>query len=232
MGAIPKETVEEVMENLVAILEKQGKTTGPKLAKRMNISLEELNSYLPALREMGYLKVEGDRLFPTKKGSRLGKRMVRKHRLLERFLHDVLGLKKDQVHEEACKLEHALSDEAEIALCRYLDHPQNCPDDKRPIPVCNVDVASCEECGEGSSKNDRGQLMPLTNVEQGKTVKVRFIRGGKKAVQRLRDMGLVPDVVVRIVKKAPFRGPVELEVCSTKLALGRGIADKVYVEVC
>ena len=226
------ETTEEILENLAAMYEENGDVRKNILARKVDISVNDLENYLEELESMKYLKVRKDHIVPTKKGLRIGRRIVRKHRLLERFLHDVLGISKDKVHNEACRLEHALSDEAEAALCRYLKHPNQCPDDKRPIPVCEMNVCSCEECGAESGTSNRHQLVPLTRLDMGTSGRVRFIRGGRKAVQRLRDMGLIPDIVVKVIKKTPFRGPVELEVCSTKLALGRRIAEKVYVEVC
>ena len=226
------ETMEEILENLAAIYEETGDVGRIILARKVDISVKDLKQYLEEMEGMKYLKLEKDHVVPTKKGLRIGRKIVRKHRLLESFLHNVLGISKDKVHNEACRLEHALSDEAEAALCRYLKHPNQCPDDRKPIPVCEMNVCSCEECSAGSGTSKKHQLLPLTKLEIGKCGRVRFIRGGRKSVQRLRDMGLIPDIIVKVVKKTPFRGPVELEVCSTKLALGRRIAEKVYVEVC
>jgi len=74
--------------------------------------------------------------------------------------------------------------------------------------------------------------VPLTELAKDCKAKVRLIRGGKAAMRRLRDMGIVPDMPIVVKRKSPLGGPIELEVCGTKLALGRGIAEKVFVEVC
>jgi DtxR family Mn-dependent transcriptional regulator len=231
MAKVPKEIVEEIMENLVKLIEEQTNAPIEALSRRTQIPAEELRGHIEVLKQKGYLQ-STEELVPTEKGQLLGRRMVRKHRLLERFLHDVLGLQKESVHDEACKLEHGLSDDAEAALCRYLQHPQNCPDDNKPIPACSVDVNNCADCETGQCSEDHVKLVPLTSLEQGRTARIKFIRGGRKAVQRLRDMGLVPEVVVTLNKKAHFGGPLELVVCSTQLALGQGIAEKIFVEVC
>ena len=227
MPTVPKEMVEEVLENLMAVLEEKDKATVQEIAKRIGISPQELEPVLGSIQELGLVRLTEGSVVPTKKGKKLGKKMVRKHRLLESFLHDVLGIKKDKVHEEACKLEHALSDEAEDALCRFLDNPNQCPDDNRPIPPCEHGKDACEECGMGD-----GRLIPLTALKAGNSAKVRFIRGGRTAVRRLRDMGILPDMQVTLRRMSPFGGPIELEVCGTKLALGRKIAEKVFVEAC
>jgi len=229
---IVNEIVEEIMENVVDVLEEGEEPTVEILVERTGISQRELMHSLHDLRVSGYLRKRTKRIIPTKKGMKLGKKMVRKHRLLERFLHDVLGFNKERVHDEACRLEHGLSDDAENALCRFLEHPGQCPDDNRPIPVCNLAVDCCEECDASREERNGTKLIPLTLLENGKKARVRFIRGGRNAVRRLRDMGLVPDMVIRVLRQSPFGGPVELEVCMTKLAIGRRIAMKVYVEEC
>jgi len=120
MGKIPKETVEEILENLVAILEENEEAQIQTLAERLDMEVDELMELLQDISDMGLLSVRDDTVVPTSKGEKLGLKMVRKHRLLERFLYDVLGLRQENVHDEACKLEHALSDDAEKALCRFL----------------------------------------------------------------------------------------------------------------
>ena len=72
-------------------------------------------------------------------------RISPEHRLLE-GLSDVLHIKKENVHDQACEMEHALSDDAERAICQLLEQPDECPDDQELIPVCDFKFESCEEC--------------------------------------------------------------------------------------
>jgi DtxR family Mn-dependent transcriptional regulator len=74
-------------------------------------------------------------------------------------------------------------------------------------------------------------LVALSELKEGQLGKVFFIRGGHNVLQRLLDMGLTPGTRIGVVKAAPFEGPVEISVRSSKLALGRGIASKVFVDV-
>jgi DtxR family Mn-dependent transcriptional regulator len=74
-------------------------------------------------------------------------------------------------------------------------------------------------------------LVALDNLKEGQRGKISFIRGGHNVLQRLLDMGLTPGTRITVVKIAPLEGPVELLVRSSKLALGRGIASKVFVDV-
>ena len=228
---LTKEIREEILENLAALLDISPTVTFEALSQRSQIPINQLKLYVEFLKQEGYIE-KVDELHLTQKGLDLGHKMLRKHRLLERLLHEKYGMKKSQVHDEACRLEHTLSDEAEAALCRYLKQPQNCPDDNRPIPICSMDVDSCDDCKSGKSNHSRISFIPLAKLEPGKCAQVKFIRGGRKSIRRLRDMGLVTNAKVTVMKRAPFKGPVEINVCSTKLAIGRKIAEKVFVEVC
>jgi len=228
MTKISKELIEEIAENSYGLLEANGKILKGDLIKKLELSESVVGPTLIEMESQGYLKLTDAEIQLLPKGRKLGRKIVRKHRLLERFLHNVLGLEKEDVHSEACKLEHALSDEAEEALDKFLNHPRECPDDNKPIPPACPQECDCTRCSNGGG----GETVSLTNLEPGIVGKVRSIQGGRRAVQRLQDMGLVPNVCVTILKKAPFKGPLELEVCGTKLALGRNIAAKVMVEVC
>ena len=163
--------------------------------------------------------------------------MARKHRLLERFLHDILKINKIKVHEQACEMEHSLSDDAEESLCRFLKHPDSCPDDGKIIPPCDLQIGSCAECIQLHSrgleevgKHDQN-LVSIGKLKQDQCGKISFIRGGHNVLQRLLDMGLTPGTKIRVLRVAPLGGPVELSVRSSKLALGKGIASKVFVDV-
>jgi len=83
-----------------------------------------------------YFQYKGVKL--TEEGLKRVKKVTRKHRLLERFMYDVLKLKKTDIHRQACEMEHSLSDDAERALCQILKHPETCPDDFAPIPECDL----------------------------------------------------------------------------------------------
>jgi DtxR family transcriptional regulator, Mn-dependent transcriptional regulator len=159
--------------------------------------------------------------------------VVRKHRLLERFLHDTLGLKIEKVHNEACKLEHSISDEAAAAICDTLKNPQTCPDDGKPIPACTLETINCAEC---KSKRDVESskfklLTQLSHLRPGERGRVAFVRGSGTATQRIMDMGLCPGATIKVESAAPFNGPIKVSVRETSLALGRELADTVFVEV-
>jgi DtxR family Mn-dependent transcriptional regulator len=208
------------------------------ISKTLKVAPASVTEMLKKLAENGYVNYSpyhGSAL--TAKGMQEAQKVARKHRLLERFLSDVLHIKGDQVHVQACEMEHTLSDEAEESLCRFLKHPDTCPDDGKIIPPCNLPFATCEECISLHNKGleevgKRHQnLISICEVKAGAVVKVSFIRGGHKVLQRLLDMGLTPGTSIKIERCAPFSGPIEVCVRGSKLALGRGIAANVFVEL-
>ena len=230
--------IEEYLEALYTLARNGEKVTTTRISEYLNIAPASVTEMLKKLADKGYADYspyQGATL--TDKGLEIGKKMSRKHRLLERFLHDVLRIGNDRVHAQACDMEHSLSDEAEESLCRFLNHPDRCPDDGKTIPPCDLKIQSCEECMQLHSKGleevgkRKENLVSLSDLKEGQCGKVFFIRGGHNVLQRLLDMGLTPSTSVSIIKSAPFDGPVEILVRGSRLALGRGIASKVFVDL-
>jgi DtxR family Mn-dependent transcriptional regulator len=230
-------SVEDYLKALY-ILPRNGETVSTnEIAGHFKIAPASVTEMLQKLAKKGYVKYSpyrGARL--TKNGYQLAEKITRKHRLLERFLHDVLKIRMDKVHLQACEMEHALSDEAEESLCRFLAHPNRCPDDGKTIPACDLPFANCEECVELHKKNleekGRRERIPvsISKLKEGERGRVSFIRGGHKVLQRLFDMGLTPGTEVTVVKSAPFHGPLEILVRGSRLALGRGMTETIFVQ--
>jgi len=207
-----------------------------EIAEHFKIAPASVTEMLKKLAKKGYVKYSPYRgVHLTNKGIQVAEKVTRKHRLLERFLYDVLRIGKDKVHLQACEMEHALSDEAEESLCRFLNHPDKCPDDEKIIPACSLPFSSCEECVEMHRKGleevgKRGQnLVSIYSLKEGDQGNVSFIRGEHKVLQRLLDMGLTPGTNVNIMRVAPLKGPIEVGVRGAKVALGQDIASNVFV---
>ena len=113
--------------------------------------------------------------------------------------------------------------------------PMTFPGEGKPIQCRDLPFASCEECLKGQGLEEVGKraenLVAISELKEKNSGKVAFIRGGNKKLRRLLDMGLTPNTVVSVVRAAPLGGPVEIAVRGSRLALGRGIASDVFVEV-
>jgi len=230
-------STEEYLESLYTLTQ-DGKVAGTtEMSKRLKIAPASVTEMLRKLAVSGYVNYspyQGVTLTP--KGFEMAEKMTRKHRLLERFLHDMLGIGNDKVHEEACEMEHALSDETERALCQTLKSPDKCPDDEKVIPPCDLGFSSCNECRkwDGSDLEEVGKrdasVVSVSTLKEKQEGTVAFIRGDNKVLRRLLDMGLTPGTRVNVTRVAPLKGPVEIAVRGSKLALGDEIACNVFVK--
>jgi DtxR family Mn-dependent transcriptional regulator len=228
---------EEYLEALYNLTQDNKPAATTDISKRLNIAPASVTEMLKKLAEGGYVEYapyQGVKL--TKTGYEMAEKMARKHRLLERFLHDTLHIENEKVHKEACAMEHSLSDETERALCQNLKAPDKCPDDEKVIPACNLGFKDCKECQEwqGDNLNDVGKrktnVVAISSLKEKQSGKVAFIRGDYKALHRLTDLGLTPGTKISVSRIAPLKGPVEICVRGCRLALGDEIACNVFVE--
>ncbi len=230
-------STEEYLEALYTLTQNNTTASTSDIAKHLKIAPASVTEMLKKLDGSGYVDYtprHGVTL--TQKGFELAQKMARKHRLLERFLHDVLHIGNDKVHKEACAMEHALSDETERALCQTLKAPDKCPDDEKVIPPCNLGFTNCGECqqwGEGSLDEvgkRKSNIVAISTLKENQDGTVAFIRGDNKVLRRLLDMGLTPGTKISVNRVAPLKGPVEINVRGSKLALGDEVACNVFVE--
>lgn len=231
-------SVENYLKTLYLLSENGKAVSTTAVSQYLKIAPGSVTEMLQKLAEKEYIEYSpyhGSKL--TTKGLKVAEKVTRKHRLLEKFLYDVLKIGKDHVHAQACEMEHTLSDEAEESLCRLLNHPDKCPDDDNTIPACDLPFSNCEECIMTHNKGleevgKREQhLVSISNLKEGKQGKISFVRGEHKTLQRLLDMGLTPGTCVKVLRVAPLSGPTEIGVRGSKIALGQDIASNVFIEV-
>ena len=232
---MPQEQIEEYLEAIYDLESRDGSAKTTAIAKCLNVAPASVTEVLRSLSEKGLVAYEpykGATL--TGEGKKIAGTIKRKHRLLEVFLTDVLHLNREKVHEEACKMEHTISEDTENGLCRMLDAPARCPHGS-PISPCNKGVGSCAEC-DGAGKTDvpiairDKKIIPITDLKPEQKGQIAFIRGDCKVVQRLSDLGLTLGTKVSILKKTPLNGPVEISVRRTKLAVDHAIAENIFIE--
>ncbi len=155
----------------------------------------------------------------TDAGRKVALEIIRHHRLLETFLHDILGYSWDEVDAEAERLEHHISEKFEAAIDKLLGYPSFDPHGD-PIPELN---------GEMGPK--RGHC--LTEAEQAEAVRVVRVRDGDPEVlQYLGRLGMHVGAVVEVIEKHPFQGPLTVRVDSHDRVVGREVAGNVFVERC
>jgi DtxR family Mn-dependent transcriptional regulator len=187
------------------------------IATLLNISQPSVSEQLKRLTQQGYLNYqwrEGATL--TEKGERIAINVLRKHRLLETFLVQMAGYEPDEVHEEACEMEHAISNRLVDRLEEMLGHPSVDPHG-HPIPTKSGEVAEIA-------------YRPLTDVSPGQTVFIRQVRDWEtEELHYLRQLNLMPGTRVTVSTIAPFDGPLTLDVDGQSVAIARDIAQKIGV---
>src|SRR2546422_9337029 len=128
------DTTEEYLESILAIEEEGVVPMRARLVERLGLSAAAVSETVGRLSEHGFVELHGDRsLHLTDKGRRLATTVVRRHRLAERLLVDVIGLEWEKVHREADRWEHAISADVEEKLVELLGDPATCPHGN-PIP--------------------------------------------------------------------------------------------------
>ena len=212
---------ESAQDYLKAIwkLERAGDMSTSALAESLGVTPASATAMLKKLATLGLVvheRYRGAALTPA--GERMALEVVRHHRLLELYLMEALGLSWDQVHEEAEKLEHHLSDELEARIDQALGFPTRDPHGD-PIPSPELLLA-------------RDELTCLSDLEAGSMTVIRRVPDGDPELLRyLATLGLVPAEEVTVVEQAPFDGPVTVEVRGSRHAIGRSLAAQIEVGV-
>lgn len=211
------QSVEEYLEAIFKLARGGSSVTVGELAEALGVSPPSVSEMVRRLRGAGLLEDDrGSGIDMTADGRAEGARLVRRHRLSERFLVDVLDMPWDAVHDEACKLEHAFSPEVEARLAAQLGNPRTCPHGQ-VIP---------DEDGELAEE----QLRPLSALEAGDAGTISCVTEEKADLLRyLASLGLLPDTEVSVESVAPFGGPVLVRVADAQYALGREVAGKIMV---
>jgi DtxR family Mn-dependent transcriptional regulator len=230
---MPKEHIEEYLEAIYDIAGKDGIAKTTEIAERLQNAPASVTEAFQRMKQKGFVRYESHKgVSLTQKGYKAALKMKRKHRLLEVFLDKMLHLPSDKIHEQACKMEHTLSDETETALCKTLRGPTRCPHGS-PIPPCNLEVHNCLECyaqEKGTAEKRGKDIIAITSLKCNEKAKIVFVRGGGGVMQRLCDLGLTNGTEVSLVRTAPLHGPLQIRVRGCKLVIGRGIAEKIFVQ--
>ena len=211
------ESAEEYLEAIYKLGEEGQPVALSTLAECLEISSVSANEMVRKLVERKlvlYEPYKGVSLTPAGQAKALA--VIRRHRLWERLLTDVLDLSWDQVHEEACRLEHATSPLVEERLAQLLGEPKTCPHG-HPMPTAEGEMAVEAGC-------------PLAELTAGQRARVLRVPEGDDALLRyLATLGLKPQVTVQVEAAAPFQGPLTVQVGEARHVLGRELASQIVV---
>jgi DtxR family transcriptional regulator, Mn-dependent transcriptional regulator len=205
------ETVQDYLK-AIWMLDRTGSVSTSALAERLGVTAASATAMIKRLAGVGLVRHEpyhGVSL--TEAGTQAALEVIRHHRLLELYLMQALGLSWDEVHAEAERLEHHLSETLELG------HPTRDPHGD-PIPSPELELVD---------ENDR----PLSDLARGKEAVIRRVPDGDPELLRyLAQLGFMPDERVIMVGHAPFDGPLTVEVAGERHAISRELADRIRIE--
>jgi DtxR family Mn-dependent transcriptional regulator len=214
--------VEEYLETMLGLAEEGVPVIQARIAERLGRSAPSVSEMLDRLIDDGYVTREGRRLSLTESGRALAEKVVRKHRLAERLLVDVIGLEWHKVHREAGRWEHVISDDVEARLVELLGDPATCPHGN-PIPGSHSAAPAVE-------------TRPLAEVDVGE--RVRLLRVSEEvelnlgSLTLLDESGFIPGAVARIGgRDTDGTMEVTVEGGDERLRVSRDLSDRLFVGV-
>ncbi|MQA82453.1 MAG: metal-dependent transcriptional regulator [Streptosporangiales bacterium] len=211
--------VEDYLRTIFKLAGRKLPVTTSALAEQLWVAPPTVSAMLKRL-EASQLVVRsaGHAVTLTAHGERHATGVTRRHRLVETFLVQVLGLAWDEVHAEADVLEHAISERLEDRIDSVLGHPTHDPHGD-PIPP-------------RSGQHVEAWATPLSGVAVGSRFRVqRVADDDSDALRYLAERGIRPGAVLEVMSREPFGGPVWVKVGARKHALGPMLADLVHGEI-
>lgn len=215
---MPTPAIEDYLKAIHQLSSGGGPVGTSAIAERLGIAPGSVTGMLKRLTQLGLIEHEryqGATL--TARGRREAVRMIRRHRVLELFLVEVLGYTWDQVHEEAERLEHAASDELVDRMASVLGDPESDPHG-HPIPSAAGQL--------------RTPMLPtLADLEEGDRAILRRVSDeDPEALRYLARLNLVPGVAIEVLERTPFRGPLRIRIEQTEEMVGVELAMRLRVE--
>jgi DtxR family Mn-dependent transcriptional regulator len=209
-----EEKAEEVLETLWIHTKEEKKDSFP---------LDDLGDMKKPIEELinaDFISISDKRVVLTSKGLPVAKDVVRRHRLAERLLTDVLGARDILIHEKACKFEHLLDRGLDESICILLGHPKICPHGS-PIPA--------GRCCQKEKTIAQKVIAPLSKLSQGQKGKVAYIYAPESdKLQKLMAMGILPGAPIILIQSFPS---YVFQARQTQFAVDKEIANAIYVRL-
>jgi DtxR family Mn-dependent transcriptional regulator len=207
------ERAQEILETLwINIVQEKKETLSMGLAEREEAVSELLKG--------GYIELSKGEISLKDKGREEGEKIIRRHRLAERLLADVLDMKKGTLHEIGCKFEHLILKEVEENVCTLLGHPKSCPHGK-PIPP--------GRCCEKSAREVARVVTPLKDMEAKDRGTIAYLAiNDKERLHKLIAMGLLPGLQIRMIQKFPS---YVFQIGQSQFAIDKEMAEGIYVRL-
>lgn len=209
--------MEDYLKVIYGLDERGDKISTQAIAERLDVAAPSVTGMLKRLADIHLIEHERYRsIHLTQAGRRVALEVVRHHRLLELYLAEALGYSWDEVHDEADRLEHLISEEFERRIDAVLGFPTFDPHGD-PIPSEEGDVSVVPD--DRLSALEPGARATVVRVSDNNAEKLRY----------LGSLGLYPDVGVTVLERLPFNGPLRVRVGDDEHIVGLELAGSVHV---
>ncbi len=215
-------TVEAYLEIIYMMAVEDQAVIGARLAESLHVSRPTVTATLKRMARDGLIKLDEHKAITmTPKGQAVAERLQHRHRLVERWLTDVLGLDWAKCDAEAHRLEHAMSEEVAALLNQHLNFPTTCPHGN-PIPGNAKSMAPAPKTFQLSGAKEGDKLL-VTRISE-------YAENVSEMLSYLGRQGLMPNARIAVEEIAPLRGPLTLRVGARTVAISREIASYVWVK--
>jgi DtxR family Mn-dependent transcriptional regulator len=200
------------------------------IALHLNVKMPSVNSALKILMENELIVHESyGHVEMTKKGLEYAQEIYRRHKLISHFFQEVLGVSYEIADDDACRVEHVLSSETIESLAGFM---QAIEENSEKLPEWLTEFREDTRKKRVVTRSEgfiKKGLVNLTKAPEGSQFLIRGIDGGPGVTKRLAMLGLLPDTIVDIISAQ--QGQVILEVKGAKIALGGGMANKLWGKI-
>jgi DtxR family Mn-dependent transcriptional regulator len=209
--------MEDYLKVIYAVEESGDRVATQTIAERLNVAAPSVTGMLKRLAELKLVEHEPYRATKlTPAGRKIALEVVRHHRLLELYLAEALGYSWDEVHAEADRLEHTISEAFEARIDAALGYPTHDPHGD-PIPSRSGDIVAVSE--DRLSTLETGCAATVVRVPDDDPEKLRY----------LGQLGLYPNAVIRVIERMPFNGPLRIDVVGSEHIIAVDLAAGVHV---
>ena len=230
-------SLEDYLETIYLLVQEQGFARVKDVARARDVKAASVSIALRKLAELDLVRYERrEYIALTPEGEKAGRRVFSRHRLLTRFFEEVLSMPAEAASEQACAMEHSLTDEAMVRMVRFFEFLGACPsviESFRQCPMVQDRKSTahvrmpqwCSVC----AKKKEFQSMSLTDVKPGKSAIVTKIDAVGALRQRLLDMGVLPETTIDIERVGLGGDPFWVRCQGARLALRRSEANSILV---
>lgn len=208
------EKAEEILEALWIATEEEGEIA----AHFQTLGVGPDDEGLRELDRLAFIDIKGERVYLRREGREDAKMTVRRHRLAERLMMDVLDLKGASGDAKACEFEHLLHQGVDTKICTLLNHPTTCPHGK-PIPP-----GKC--CIEAQARGESG-VVALTELKAGHNGEIAYLSAtDPKKMQKLMSLGVLPGNQVQLIRTFPA---YIFKVGNSEFAVDQDLAREIFI---